>query len=133
MAFNTRANEVRILDNINNNPSELFNNNNDLDGLITKKTYLFHNMVGEFNGNTDTVKVSKVYDEFCTDMYKAGNERNSRISRNIIYHALDNVVSGMRMLLDDMEYRKFLQKLNSDMYRNGFIEEASDYCTKKYL
>ena len=112
-----------------------FDNNNI---VITEKDYDFkinHKQLGELLG-LDSVdidnqdKIYHIYDVFCKGMHDAGNLSSDKRKEKMVLSSIDYALRNMRGYLDDVQYRKFLKELNTNLYNKGFMEEIYAYCEK---
>jgi hypothetical protein len=123
MALTNMANEVRISDRVNIEMGK---------SSVSSLTNIKSKQLGEYLDvtGTDSIKVSRIYEEFCEKFTKSLKIQNDTKRDRAAVKAIRTVIVDMRRELDDTNYRKFLTDLNISMYNNGFLHYSDAYCNK---
>ena len=117
------AYDVKIADKINIELDDRKNYEFKLDTL---------NIINDLKLN-DTVRFENVYNTygaFCKGMKMAGHAKTETERIGLIYNSIEYALRNMEIYLNKRQYKRFLFKLNKDLYDNGFFEECYGYCQR---
>lgn len=113
------SNDVAICDKMTTNVAEL---------ISVEKDYDFSTNHEQFGKSIDFDLNDSIYDKFCKDMFIAGIIGDKRMSKNLLFSSIKNLINGMATKMDKYQFRQFIQAFNLMMYRHGFFIESGEYC-----